>query len=120
MMDKYYSLSVLVRHEQDGHKSDDVSEAERNSDNNGTNSQQELALLTAQIAPILDRTGRLVTDMAGIMGRPEDGNGVPMMSSPLELAAVNPRAASDLHLHVNAVLEHNDDRDRGACWRQIS
>ena len=126
MMDRYYSLSVLSRHDEGQHINDSNDNSESDFDDfefasnrdRAVNCKQELALLTAQIPPILDRAGRLVIDMAEIMGCSEDGNRVSTLVSPLALASLNPRVRGDFDLDEEGHSE--DEHDRNSCWRQIS
>jgi hypothetical protein len=110
--------------------------------------EQELALLTAQLAPILDRTGRLLTDLAGVIGssslQPDDFASVssslltnesglsvssrtalqiPVMPGQHQLTSMLPRLGSpsmDLHVHLLMSQRGGGEEVQDPCWRQMS
>mmetsp|Transcript_4952 Transcript_4952/g.4864 ORF Transcript_4952/g.4864 Transcript_4952/m.4864 type:complete len:270 (+) Transcript_4952:599-1408(+) len=173
MMERYYSLTTILRHERAGERVGPMrerlnmmenrleEEKDWSQDPHVTNSEatigsdvedslsmeleesfesretemtteQELTLLTAQLAPLLDRTGRLLTDLAAIIGgtvqRPPDDAAsvssslitnesgisnnsarpplqIPVMPTPSELASINPRVfGPDIDIHIHAIF----------------
>ena len=62
--------------------------------------ESELALLTVQTAPLLDRIGRLLTDMAGL----QQGTGVPVMPTPEELSQISANGRNDMGIHIYAFV----------------
>mmetsp|Transcript_12517 Transcript_12517/g.12586 ORF Transcript_12517/g.12586 Transcript_12517/m.12586 type:complete len:231 (-) Transcript_12517:7-699(-) len=191
MMERYYSLTTILRHERAGERVNPMRERMSMMDNryeeekdwsqdpNGTNSEatigsdiedsfgmeldesfgsrgnemtteQELTLLTGQLAPLLDRAGRLLTDLAAVIGgtaqRPPDDavsvssslvtneSGIssnsaraplqiPVMPTPSELAAINPRVfGPDIDIHIHAIFPQRaqEEEERTPCWRQLS
>jgi hypothetical protein len=117
-------------------------------------SEQEFNLLTSQLAPLLDRMGRMLTDLGGVIAggptRPPDDAAsissslitnesgvssgsrsayqIPVMPSPAELANANPRAGSDIDIHIHAIFSPREAREEARrederntpCWRQMS
>lgn len=172
MMERYYNLSIILRHERAaehmqpllGDSAPVESESVNTSENDSISmdiersfeeeiemtSEQEFTLLTSQLAPLLDRAGRLLTDLAAIIGssaqRPQEDNAsvssslitnesglsntgnrlalqIPVMPSPSELAALNPRLfGPDIDIHIHAIFPQRDreEPERTPCWRQLS
>ena len=60
----------------------------------------ELALLTVQSAPLLDRIGRLLTDLAGL----QQASGVPVMPTPEELSQISANGRNDMGIHIYAFV----------------
>jgi hypothetical protein len=109
--------------------------------------EQELALLSVQLAPILDRTGRLMTDLAAVIGssslHPDDFASVssslltnesglsvssrpalqiPVMPGQHQLTSMLPRLGSpnmDLHVHL-LMSQRGGEELQDPCWRQMS
>ena len=171
MMERFYSLQTIMRHEQASERVQPLRErlnmiqpeeekqwveAPRSSDSEATagsqvddtlsmeleesfsqqetdmTTEQELALLTVQLAPILDRAGRLLSDLAGIIGGnsrvvddtasvssslitnesgvssnsgPRHNMQVPVMPPPSELFSSSPRVfGPDIDIHIHAIF----------------
>lgn len=60
----------------------------------------ELGLLTVQAAPLLDRTGRLLSDLSSII----PSGSVPVMPSPMELSQMSTSNRSDMGIHIYAFV----------------
>jgi hypothetical protein len=58
----------------------------------------ELRRMQQQLAPILDRTGRLMCDMAHVV-KPRTGD-VLLMPTQREIAALNPRGLGGTEVHI--------------------
>mmetsp|Transcript_34417 Transcript_34417/g.60331 ORF Transcript_34417/g.60331 Transcript_34417/m.60331 type:complete len:446 (-) Transcript_34417:4366-5703(-) len=109
--------------------------------------EQELNLLSAQLAPILDRTGRLMTDLASVIGnasrQAEDFASVssslltnesgftvssrqalqiPVMPGQHELSGLSPGVGSpEMDVHVHLLMSQRGEEERhDPCWRQVS
>ena len=67
----------------------------------------ELNLLTVQTAPLLDRSGRLITDIATLIPNPN----IPLMPSPAELSLLTAPLGNNSGIHVYAFLTP-ERRDR--------
>lgn len=67
---------------------------------NGMSTETELSLLTVQTAPLLDRTGRLITDMAALIPDPSPA----LMPSPAELSQLTTSGRNDMGIHVYALV----------------
>ena len=63
-------------------------------------SEVELGLLTVQTAPLLDRTGRLLSDLSAIV----PAGSVPAMPSPMELSQMNTNGRNDMGIHIYAFV----------------
>ena len=81
---------------------------------------EELDTMSTQLVPILDRTGRLMIDLAHVIkpvGSVAQGEiNVPTMPTPRELALMNPRSLSTTEVHVYNL---NPDRESGQQVTQI-
>lgn len=152
MMERYYSLNTMLRHERaedrfEEHKNwSTSSDSHFNSDEESLSieiedsfvsqsdmtTEQELSLLTVQLASLLDRAGRLLTDLAAVIGGSsqrlpdeiasvssslntnESGVSnnsnrpplqIPVMPSPSDLASINPRVfGPDISIHIHALF----------------
>jgi Ubiquitin family len=135
MLENYYNLSMMHKHEKIGDKisdlrcrlgipqSDDVKEwTSDNESYNGVTldnedkesvisvdlrsndktmtTEVELSLLTVQTAPLLDRTGRLLSDLATLIPNPR----LPLMPSPADLSQLTSPSRLDGGIHVYAFL----------------
>jgi hypothetical protein len=186
MLERYYSLNTILRHERAGERvqplrerlrmlnvtynqviheveeeknwqhplipGSESSEATVGSDRSGVLSpissfeessqelttEQEFNLLTVQLSPLLDRTGRMLTDMAALIAggptrAPDDTASVssslitnesgvslnsrtvlqvPVMPSPADLANSSPRLyGSDIDIHIHAIFSSREPRE---------
>jgi hypothetical protein len=66
----------------------------------GTSTDTEMALLTVQTAPLMDRVGRLLTDLAHL----SQNSVVPVMPSPEELSQINSSGRNDMGIHIYAFV----------------
>lgn len=64
------------------------------------NSEVELGLLTVQTAPLLDRTGRLLSDLSAVV----PVGSVPAMPSPMELSQMSTNGRNDMGIHIYAFV----------------
>lgn len=111
----------------------------------GMTVEQELNLLKIQLAPILDRTGRLMTDLASLLQHESRGSDdfaslnssiipgesdrainsssalqIPVMPGQHELNSTSPsRGSPGMDVHLLMPRGRSDERD-DACWRQVS
>lgn len=112
-----------------------ISSFEENSQDLTT--EQEFNLLTVQLAPLLDRTGRMLTDMAALIAggptrAPDDAASVssslitnesgvslnsrsvlqvPVMPSPADLASISPRLyGNDIDIHIHAIFSSREEQ----------
>ncbi|OMJ81075.1 hypothetical protein SteCoe_18534 [Stentor coeruleus] len=60
----------------------------------------EFGLVTVQAAPLLDRTGRLLSDLATLIPMPS----IPLMPSPAELSHLTSSNRSDVGIHIYALV----------------
>ena len=79
---------------------DSVESVEIASNENGMSTETELSLLTVQTAPLLDRTGRLLTDLATLIPDPSPS----LMPSPAELSQLTTSGRNDMGIHVYALV----------------
>ena len=69
----------------------------------GISTETELNLLTVQAAPLLDRSGRLLADLATLIPNPT----TPLMPSPAELSVLTAPQRGESGIHVYAFLAPN-------------
>lgn len=135
MLEKYYNLSILHKHEKIGEKIEDLRSrlglvqneeakewvSDDESINNATlgyeeqesissidfsqpeshmTTEAELNLLTVQTAPLLDRSGRLLIDLATLIPNPN----TPLMPSPAELSLLTTHQRGESGIHLYAFL----------------
>ena len=113
------------------------------------NNREEAANLGSQLAPLMDRIGRVMCDLAGIIGntsRPNEDTvsvtsslitnesgisnnsglrppmQIPVMPPPAELALMSPRVGSDFDIHIHAFFAQRnvDQEPRNHCWENFT
>jgi Ubiquitin family/RNA binding activity-knot of a chromodomain len=110
---------------------------------------QESRNTAGLLAPLMDRIGRLLCDLGGIIGntqRPNDETGsvssslitnesgissnsgvrppmqIPVMPPPAELALMTPRIGPDFDIHIHAFFGQRnlEQEPRGPCWENLT
>lgn len=116
---------------------------------NEISQEEEGRALGTKLAPLMDRFGRIMCDIAGIIGgtqRVIDENGsvssslitnesgisngsavrpqlqIPVMPPPAELALTAPRIGSDFDIHIHAFFAQRglDQEPRNHCWESFT